>query len=321
MQYLYVQDNAVNWIDPLGLVRQVLKIDGVNISDDEWKQVGSSIYVELNKLGRASQASAWCSRGDRGYLRFTTGMNSEEYEFVFGTDSANVYYKDWFTDGKALQIAFHKDSGNFFMNLQQFNNYHKTNTSYGMRYVGFGVQIELSTPILLGFGAELIWYTYHDEQFNEDGFHCYLFGEAALSGDDAESIIDTVVSVVEETADMPILIRSVGARINGIPQNTSVSFSVFAVYGNENFNDPKDYRGYTTIVSGIINHIKGFVAVSEATTTIGIGFAPFDKLSCSISESAYAMLGDGEILLTGITLTALKEYVARIANGLPAPNS
>lgn len=86
MQYLYVQDNAVNWIDPLGLVRQVLKIDGVNISDDEWKQVGSSIYVELNKLGRASQASAWGSRGDRGYLRFTTGMNSEEYEFVFGTD-------------------------------------------------------------------------------------------------------------------------------------------------------------------------------------------------------------------------------------------
>lgn len=183
----------------------------------------------------------------------------------------------------------------------------------GYRFVGFGIQLEVSFAALpVCIGIELIFYTDDWVRTNQNRWYdvcLYAYAGASISGNNVHTIL-------ENLARSPSALTSSASLANILPRKTTGSLSVFAIIGNETFTSPSDYAGPFDSVSTTIKRLKGFVAVSSSCFAVGIGYDT-QFIGCGYAKTEYALLAtdiDGifdELARTaqGIAKTKAAEYL------------
>ena len=115
---------------------------------------------------------------------------------------------------------------------------------------------------------------------------------SAVSGgagtDVEESLTDAVVALMKN----PSALTNVGIISSSVPDGFTISIAVFAIFGNDAFTKPEDYRGEFDSVSGTFKHVKGYIAVSPPCVAVGTGLSS-EFAGCGYSKTFYDLLGDG----------------------------
>ena len=191
--------------------------------------------------------------------------------------------------------------------------------------MGCGVQIEVSYgPGVVGL--ELVFY--NDDirnagnemdlgivrnHFYEPYVYLYLGG--GVTSEVVSELTDSAITVAHSLANKPTLIDRAEGISPYIPKGITVSVCIFAIIGNEKFENPLSYAGLFVGASGCINHIKGFIATAETCITVGAGIST-SKFSCGGALTDYDLLGNGEIDF--YFYKELAEYIAPKAEALSA---
>ena len=151
------------------------------------------------------------------------------------------------------------------------------------RFIGFGIQLELSVSIVTG-GGELVFYT-DSEILNGRPWYqpdFYLYGGAGLSAD--------IKHLISQLTDNPALLLG-----NGSGTLVGGSACVFAIFGNNDFHSPADYRGPFDSVSVTVAGKKVYASWSNTSVVGGVGLST-EPFQVSTGRTWYDLVGDGEFL-------------------------
>ena len=181
--------------------------------------------------------------------------------------------------------------GNGPISRTDYSGYVHDETTDGSRFVGAGIQIELDVGPGTA-GVEFIVY-WDVKECGDNGIviAAYSYGGGSLnfSAQQLASLEDALIQ------NFDLLKGGTGDPIsrlkNIIATECSVSASVVAIYGNEEFTSVNSYEGPFVAVSGNASHIKGSVAFSNTCVAVSLGGTTANTLGGGFTATDYTLCG------------------------------